>query len=327
MPAGLQKVLQSLLAKSRDDRYSTPNEALDALLPFCRGADMFGLAERLFGADVRPKQRRLETQPASTAPSSRRLRYLLATAGCLAMVAIAWSIWPEGQQPRVRTDRWRELSLIQSDAVVSLDDLEEPRWEDAKVEWPGLRVESRGQSFFHLGQPVSDSFTIRTGLRRTPWVGRSGVFFRHRTQNSEKATVQSFDAIELSIREDSSGDWRSRIEWCEYQLIEDGAEKNVLQTLHGHLQVSVEMKQPVHKLKVKLVPGQPPLVSWNGQSMPTENWVGDSERFRRQFWRESYTKMAYFCRLGLLNTGVTGDPPIGFGVLRSLGKQKTANLP
>jgi acetolactate synthase-1/2/3 large subunit len=26
-------------------------------------------------------------------------------------------------------------------------------------------------------------------------------------------------------------------------------------------------------------------------------------------------------------TGVTGDPPIGFGVLRNLGKQKTANLP
>lgn len=25
--------------------------------------------------------------------------------------------------------------------------------------------------------------------------------------------------------------------------------------------------------------------------------------------------------------GVTGDPPIGFGVLRNLGKQKTANLP
>jgi len=31
--------------------------------------------------------------------------------------------------------------------------------------------------------------------------------------------------------------------------------------------------------------------------------------------------------IGSNDAGVTGDPPIEFGALRNLGKQKTANLP
>ena len=50
IPTGLAAVLDRMLAKSPDDRYSTPAEAAEALAPWCEGADLPALLERAMEA-------------------------------------------------------------------------------------------------------------------------------------------------------------------------------------------------------------------------------------------------------------------------------------
>lgn len=110
VPDGLARVVDRMLAKGPNERFSTPTELAEALIPFATGSDLRALVATAEGRSLTPQPRADATrQHLDPSPKRRRVhRWLLAIAlGALAVVILALAMgyhpWRDGQsapQPR-----------------------------------------------------------------------------------------------------------------------------------------------------------------------------------------------------------------------------------
>jgi hypothetical protein len=215
----LEAVLARMAAKSPADRYPTPGEAVRALEPFARGADLPGLAARALaladpglaaahdrptlpeaGAMVTPPPEPvLPVTSTATGPPVRRWRRvtaIVAAAAVLVAAAAAIGLWQWRTKPPApppRSDGWQNLLTAKPKtrfwppADVARLDYDA----DKEVLW----VHHPTRALIPLGTTEARDYKLQIGFRQPLWVGGCGVYFGGRP--ADAPFVFRFQTVEL----------------------------------------------------------------------------------------------------------------------------------
>ena len=219
VPAVVEELRLRLMAKEPAERLATPAEAVKALEPFCRGADLGALARSAL-ARSRPDRAAVPDQstatrnavailstpvagqtvtegPKANVPRKRRARPMIVGGAVLLTVGLAAGVWlcllapakqttglptvPAAPAPPLNLGNWQNLLAVRPAERLWTPDINSSFQYDPAAEV--LKIDSAHPSLIRLGETEAPGYTLQVGLRQLTWTGGVGVYFGGRPSN------------------------------------------------------------------------------------------------------------------------------------------------
>lgn len=251
VPPGVNQLIQSLLAKSPNERPESATAVSQQLAKFAQSADLPRLADKHCPA---PRaEPAVVTTVAPTSKFDRRTVVAFVAGGILTIGATAMVLRPK--KVPIDTETWRPLSpalptflkvSAASDARLVVDD---NRFE----------IQSSDLSLLHLGNPIAKAYRWKSELQRESWATSAGIFFRLR--KTEETEIE-FQTIEIRSIEANRG----ILVWCLYRT---GSLEEPIVLAEAPFELSENGR---NTLEVTLGRTGFPIMECNGRRMPQSRW-------------------------------------------------------
>ncbi len=301
IPDAVQRLVDRLLAKSPEDRFTSPQELLRQIRPLTRGADLWEVA-RLSGIEM---QGRRAKHGIVNSGLSRREALLSSIAAVCAVAVGGTALYrkthPTGTQWMGTDSAWRRLQVESPPVLLSLAPLQEGSWKQATED--ELRICSVEPLLLNLGQPLLGTFRITVEIAQAVWKGNAGIFFKHAQRQQEGVQTHTYQTMEI-VRDEDQRNATFRLLWSGQKVTTDG-EKPTLHPRQLWADVPIESPLPgaVVPLQISLGMSGFPDVFWNGKPLPVDRWKLSFEGKQQTMLPSSRLRDRYLGRLGLIAWG------------------------
>ena len=298
VPESLDRIVSRLLAKSPQDRLSSPLEVEQLLQPYCKSSGLKALASASDPATLGFRDPDLERKRQMT----RRvlLGSLVATASAVGLSRWDWKTTQGGLQ----YDRWRPLDVKYPHALLASIQPEYPR----RWDWTGLQSKDRNFSLqpsssfaagrsvakprlLNLGQPVIGQFRFRVAMIQSEWKGQCGVFFKFEGGEDVDEKSKRFQSIEWLLE-----DAQPRLHWSQVHV--DDAFRIHRTPLAG-IDVPIDRGEE-HVLEVHLGTAGFPVVSWDSTILHPSTWSVSFDGRQQSAIPKRRLQTEYRGRIGLI---------------------------
>lgn len=200
VPLGLQRLIQTMLAKEPRQRPGSMQEIAMRLETYAHDARLASLGHRISGMPrelLNQLNAERETDSARSDSTSRRRAFVAVAIITLGTgLALPQFVSPRLTQATLATEVWRTLTTTADPRHFGKIDLDQvPQVEASRR---SIRVTNANRTLIEMGSPVQGRFALRTTVELRTEDTTCGLFFRYRPGKYKDAVDHPFVTLEIS---------------------------------------------------------------------------------------------------------------------------------
>ena len=200
-PLGMSRIIQKMLAKKSEERFSSMLDVAKSLEPYAVDADLSSIVATYQGKEAQPRQ--IDSTPKK---DKRVLRRTVMAAALTGTVSLFIYSRKTGNTSSLRTNQWRNLAIPSTKSIISGAKVR------AKLDaQQRLELDADEHAIHLIGNPIHGTFCFEAQVDAMSEIVRAGIMFRFRRSKRRIGLRYEFQTLQI-VRDRSA----ARLIWNDY---------------------------------------------------------------------------------------------------------------